>query len=137
MKRTLRDRIIHAFFLSKFEPMETVLALSSILHGLWLMFPEWRFTLEAGTPIGEGSRYGEMGLGFLMFLFGAIHIFTIIIDSRKRRKGVLLTEFMLWFFITWLAITATSATSIIWIAYLTIALFAGLIYLNVSFGGRG
>ena len=115
--------------------METILAISAILHGLWLTFPNWALTLSTTDPIAEGgSRIVELAIGILLLAAGVAHLTSIILDSKKYRKLITLWKFMMWIFVTMIAYSASDASSIIWIAYMTIAAVAGAVYLNISLG---
>lgn len=126
-------KIIMAIVRSRFEPVETILAISAMLHGLWLLFPYWGFSsASAGETISGASRMFEVGLGIVIFILGLLHIIALGWNLPRLRYNVAFVKFMAWFFFTILAVAAAGYSSIIWITFLTLSLISGSVYLNIS-----
>ena len=120
--------------MTRFGPIESTICISAIIHGLWLIFPEWR--TATGEAIGPAGHIVESVIGTGLIVVALAHLVAMFNDLNKLRRNTAFIKFMLWLFVAWIAFISTAATSIVWIAYLTIAFVEGLVYLNVSLGGE-
>jgi hypothetical protein len=134
LRRIITSRLIVALFTGRFEPIEAVLSLSSIVHGVWLLFPYW--TVMVDGSVSGAPRIYEQLLGAAMVVAGVVHLIGQMGGKRtfQLRKQASFIKFLLWGFLTWLALLATTASSVIWVPYATIMLVSAFVYLNVSVG---
>lgn len=129
----LTTRIVLAIVRSRFEPVETILAISAMLHGLWLLFPYWGLGgSEVGETISGTARIFELSLGSMMFILGLLHIIALARGLQRLRYNVAFLKFMAWFFFTVISVVAAGFSSIIWITFFTLSLISASVYLNVS-----
>lgn len=133
-KRTsLFKRVLLSLLRSRVEPIQIILALSIIAHGLWVLFPQWVFHISMES-ISTFPRVLEMGLGGGMIIAGGVSVTSLLTQSKTLMRQADFAEFVSWVFLTVLAYLATSPESIIWVGYATLALVSAFIYLNVSVG---
>lgn len=128
----MANRIIRAIVRSRFEPVETILAISAVLHGLWLLFPYWGFAAAGSDTISGSPRTFEITIGIVLGMLGVLHFTALTWGLQKLRYNVAFMKFMAWFFFVWLAFIAAGPDSIIWISYLTISGISASVYLNIS-----
>lgn len=116
----------------RFEPIEVLLALSAVLHGIWLVIPYW--AIRGDVVITPAPRIFELVIGTSLFLLGSAHLASIKMRLKRLRKHMTFLKFITWLFLTFLAYLAVGPDSIIWIAYLTVSLVSAIVYLNVNSG---
>ncbi|MCA1799718.1 MAG: hypothetical protein LC650_00180 [Actinobacteria bacterium] len=127
-------KLILAIMNNRFEPVETVLALSVMLHGFWLLLPQLGngIVLEAIAF----SRTKELVGGAVMVLFGMISLFAIGQGNNRFLATVDFAEFLGWFYLATLAFAAAGFASLLWVPYITLAALSAFVYLGVSVGGQ-
>ena len=130
----LRIRVFRAILFGRFEPIETIIAISAIIHGVWLLFPYWSVSGFLGQAVASGSRPQEAFIGGMITLFGLFHLAIMATNYGKLRQATTLTSFVFWAFLSWLSFLGTGLSNILWVPYITIMLASGVIYLNVSMG---
>lgn len=130
---TLSNRLLKALLFGRFEPIETVLALSAVVHGLWMLFPYWSTSTFADSITGA-SRPTEIVIGICMALLGMAHLASMAFVWSRLRRHIAFVKFLFWGFLTWLAAIALGLAGVLWIPYLSIMLISGFIYLNISIG---
>ncbi len=133
MKKSLVRRILMALMQNRFEPIETVLSASAIVHGFWLLFPEWS-TRAVETAIGAPRLY-ELGVGVAFIMIGVLSFVALAGRMPRLLRFVDFLEFLGWTFFAALAIAAAGLTNILWIPYATLSLLAAFVYLGMSVGG--
>lgn len=117
--------------MSELKLAQIVLAVSSMTHGLWIMFPEWVFHFGEESLSGA-PRSLEAGIAGILLFSGLFMFLALARQKTKWERMSSLCQFMVWIFLTGLALMASSLTGILWIGYATITLLAGAIYLSVS-----
>lgn len=133
MKTSLVRRMLLALMQNRFEPIETVLSASAIVHGLWLLFPEWS-TQAVESALGA-SRLQEVIVAVLFIVVGSLSFVALAWRLPRLLLTVDFLEFVGWTFFAALAISAAGLTNILWIPYATLSLLAAFVYLGLSIGG--
>lgn len=131
-KLSLIERIVRAIIRTRLEPMEVILSLSAVLHGIWLFVPFWGFARNSPGTVSGQLRLSEIVIATALVTLGTLHFTAMAFGWPKQRTNIAFMKFMVWMFIAWLAFLATSAASIVWLSYLTIAFVSGAVYLNIS-----
>lgn len=131
---TLRNpfsKIIRVLVTSELKLAQIVLAISSMLHGMWILFPEWVFHFSEESLSGAPRSVESVIAGVLIFS-GLFMLLALVRRKTRWERLSSLYQFMVWIFLTGLALMASSITGILWVGYATITLLAGAIYLSVS-----
>lgn len=130
LKRLLY-RVLTSLFTSKFEPIQVVVAFSSMAHGLWLLFPYWQFS-QFGSGVTDAPVIIEEILGAVLMAVGLTSLLALV----NRQKGLLrladFLQFLMWTFFTMLAMFATGITHLVWFPFATLAFISGIIYLSTG-----
>ena len=128
-------KIIYGILYSRWEPVETVLAIHQAAVGLWLIFPYWEaYTGRVG--VAGVSRTWELFLGVTGLALGVAHI-TFLAMSRVMtgwRARTLFLMFINYFLTSMLALQVSGGRGIRWTAFLTLAFLTGISYLSVAVG---
>lgn len=125
-------RMFRALLFGRLEPVETILCFSAILHGMWLVFPEWGVR-AMDNSIGSTGRVFEILVGAFLAAIGAAQLGAMYGKlARKIRINLALIKFILWSFLTWITLGAEGVENIVWVGYLTISLVSASVYLNIS-----
>lgn len=127
------EKLTHSILFGRFEPIETVLSSSAIAHGLWLVFPRWQL-LNYGVSVTSAPRASEITIAMLLMLVGTVHLASLLWGWHAVHRQTAFVSFLLWVFISYLAILSSGFSSVLPLAYTTITLVSAIIYLNVSLG---
>jgi hypothetical protein len=121
----------------RLEPAEVVLAISAVLHGLWITFtPPGDMISSMLNNYHHSWEWAVAAIvGGGLTLSGSASIGAVVTNRMDRRKISTLFMFCAWLFLSALAFIATPY-SIFWIGYLTIATVSGATYLSLSAVGH-
>lgn len=134
MKRqSFHRRLTRSILFGRFEPVETILSISAIIHGLWLLFPRWQL-LNVGGSVTSVPRVSEVLIATLMVVAGFAHLSSLFWRWHGVHRHTVFVSFLLWGFISYLALLSAGLSSVLPVAYITITLVSAIIYLNVSIG---
>lgn len=118
---------------NRFEPIETVLAASAVIHGLWLMFPGWSY---GGVDSAIGApRSCEIAASLLFITVGTLSFVALGAKAERMLRAVDFLEFLGWTFFAVLTASAIGLSNILWVPYATLSLLAAFVYLGLSIGG--
>lgn len=111
------------------EKVATVGIVSSILHGIWMLFPYWGWTDYIGAP-----RWVELGLALLLIANGMIAGYAMLARASYFRLTMLLM-FMSWLFLATLSLATSGPLIVTWLTYGTVALTTAYVYLGGGIDG--
>jgi hypothetical protein len=128
------NRAVTSILYGRFESIEVVHGLSAVIHGLWLIFPDWTLVYMRVDTVTTTPRAFERGFGFMMALIGLSVLAGVVTKRHRVRKTAGMTIFLMWFFLSMLAMLAGGPTGVVWVGYLTISFVSAVVYLNISTG---
>lgn len=126
------EAILRSLLFRKFETVEILLALSMLVHGVWLIAPGWAHIVEPSTPF-----YVQLIAATVMILAGGVHAPLVLNDLKSRaslwlRKILSMASFIGHGFLFILALLAVGTHSIFILPYVILTLLGALAYLSMA-----
>jgi len=128
------DKAVRSVLSAKFRPLEFVLSVSAIAHGIWLTILGLECTVfSSGTLLILATQL-ELLFASYMVIAGSTSLIAmkLKISSLRRTSSMLL--FIGWLFASVIAWLTVGFASMFWISYATISVISAILYINISSG---
>ena len=131
MLRKLRDKFITALLFGRFEPIETTISASALVHGAILL----GHNLIFGPLLGVSGSL-EVFVGSALCISGISIIRSICKEYRQVRRLSAFGQFLSWTLLTVIISYSPLVHYLLHFGYATLSLISAFVYLNLSLGDR-
>jgi hypothetical protein len=128
--RKLTDKLFKSLLFGRFEPIETTLSASSLVHGLIILCSH----LFYGYSILGVNDSLEIFAGSSLAIAGVSVVRSICKDYIQVRRFSMFGQFLAWTVLTILVLVSPGIPALVHFGYATISLIAAFLYLNLSLG---
>lgn len=131
MIRKLRDKFITAILFGRFEPIETTISASAMVHGILLI----GYNAFYGPLLGVNAGL-EVFAGTALCISGVSIIRSICMEYHQVRRFSAYGQFLSWTLLSGLILYSPLVHYFLHFGYATLSFIAAFLYLNLSLGDR-
>lgn len=128
--RDLTNKLFRSLLFGRFEPVETTLSASSLVHGGIILSSH----LFYGYSILGVSDSLEIFAGSSLAIAGVSVVRSICKDYIQVRRFSMFAQFLAWTLLTVLVLVSPGIPILVHLGYATLSLIAAFLYLNLSLG---
>lgn len=128
--RDLTNKLFRSLLFGRFEPVETTLSASSLVHGGIILSSH----LFYGYSILGVNDSLEIFAGSSLAIAGVSVVRSICKDYIQVRRFSMFAQFLAWTLLTVLVLVSPGIPILVHLGYATLSLIAAFLYLNLSLG---
>ena len=132
MVKSLTDKFLRSLLFGRFEPIETTLSASSLVHGV-IILSSHLFYNKSLLGVNDSL---EIFAGSSLVLAGVSVVRSICKDYTQVRRFSMFGQFLSWTLLTILVLVSPGLSVLVHFGYATLSLIAAFLYLNLSLGVR-